>query len=303
MGRKKQRSQPQRLPFVTKLVYKVGIAIYLYVVMCIELPDIVDDQAKNKPKDEGNNALDVRIFNWICLIVVWTGFATIILNVVVSNPAIELFYSLSAIIAGGLCWYFSTQHGQSQHLRIPLVLFFLVLLSGVWLTNQGYEGSAPYYIFLLCNAAIIISPATYRWFLFAFVLLSILALYVVTKNDPTLVRDYISPDVRFLDMALSFFACITLSGILMSLIVREYEREKDKNEQLVRRSLEDKARLEQLLSEISVLKGILPVCSFCKKIRDENDQWQSMEHYISGHSEAQFSHGFCPDCGKEHYNV
>lgn len=87
----------------------------------------------------------------------------------------------------------------------------------------------------------------------------------------------------------------------MWLVVREYETEKEKNERLIQRSLDDKARLEQLLSEISVLKGILPVCSFCKKIKDENDQWQSMEYYISSHSEAQFSHGFCPECGKEHY--
>lgn len=271
--------------------------------MPIEGHDIVDNQTFTEPKDEGNNALDIRIFNWICLIVVCIGIAGWILNFVVGNPTVEFFYSIAAIFVGGLSWYLSTQHGLSRYLRIPLVLFFLILLGGAWFTNQGFEGSVPYYIFILGNAVVIIAPATYRWYLFSFVVLSILALYVVTYNDPALVSDYISSDVRFLDMAFSFFTCFTLSGVLSWLVVREYEKEKDKNEQLVQRSLDDKTRLEQLLSEISVLKGILPVCSFCKKIRDENDQWQSMEHYISSHSEAQFSHGFCPDCGKEHYNV
>jgi hypothetical protein len=103
-------------------------------------------------------------------------------------------------------------------------------------------------------------------------------------------------------MVLSFFACIILCAMLVWLVMREYEKEKEKNERLVQRSLKDKVHLEQLLSEISVLKGILPICSYCKKIRDEDNQWQSMEYYISSRSEAKFSHGICPDCGKEHYN-
>ncbi|MFT6752689.1 MAG: hypothetical protein ACJA2O_002879 [Candidatus Azotimanducaceae bacterium] len=78
------------------------------------------------------------------------------------------------LLAGGLGWYFSTQHGQIQHLRVPLVLLLLILLSGAWLTNQGHDGSTPYFALLLCNGAIIIAPATYRWYLFALVLFSTL---------------------------------------------------------------------------------------------------------------------------------
>jgi hypothetical protein len=229
--------------------------------MRLENHDIVNNQPFsepfNEPEDEGGDALDVRIFNWICLIAVGAGFAAGILNIVVSNPAIEVFYCTAAILVGGFSWYFSTQHGQSRKLRIPLVVFFLILLCVVWFTNKGYDGSTPYYIFILCNAAIIISPPIYRWHLFAFVLSSILALFIVTHNDPTLVRDYISSDVRFLDMVLSFFACIILCAMLVWLVMREYEKEKEKNERLVQRSLKDKVHLEQLLSEISVLKGIL----------------------------------------------
>lgn len=59
--------------------------------------------------------------------------------------------------------------------------------------------------------------------------------------------------------------------------------------------------LETTLAKVKLLEGILPVCSFCKKIRDENDRWYTMEGYITSHSEAQFSHTFCPDCAKEHY--
>jgi len=57
----------------------------------------------------------------------------------------------------------------------------------------------------------------------------------------------------------------------------------------------------KLSQRVRVLEGILPVCSFCKKIRDQQGQWHSMERFITERSEAQFSHGFCPECGERHY--
>ena len=53
--------------------------------------------------------------------------------------------------------------------------------------------------------------------------------------------------------------------------------------------------------EIRVLRGLLPVCCFCKKIRTEDQHWQQIEAFISERSEATFTHTFCPECAKEHY--
>jgi hypothetical protein len=53
--------------------------------------------------------------------------------------------------------------------------------------------------------------------------------------------------------------------------------------------------------ELKTLKGILPICQFCKKIRNDDDSWDSLEKYITSRSEASFSHGLCPDCAKKHY--
>jgi PAS domain S-box-containing protein len=52
----------------------------------------------------------------------------------------------------------------------------------------------------------------------------------------------------------------------------------------------------KLEEEIKVLKGIIPICSYCHKIRNDKEVWQQMELYISEHSEALFSHGMCPEC-------
>jgi hypothetical protein len=53
--------------------------------------------------------------------------------------------------------------------------------------------------------------------------------------------------------------------------------------------------------KIKLLEGILPICSYCKRIRDEKKAWTQMEEYISDHSEADFSHGLCPECVEKHF--
>jgi len=60
-------------------------------------------------------------------------------------------------------------------------------------------------------------------------------------------------------------------------------------------------KLEQALLEVKKLSGLLPICASCKKIRDENGNWQPIEDYIHSHSEADFSHGICSECGPKLY--
>jgi DNA-binding response OmpR family regulator len=57
--------------------------------------------------------------------------------------------------------------------------------------------------------------------------------------------------------------------------------------------------LEDALSKIRQLSGLLPICSYCKKIRDDKGFWNQLEVYISAHSETKFSHGICPECIKK----
>jgi len=54
--------------------------------------------------------------------------------------------------------------------------------------------------------------------------------------------------------------------------------------------------LEDALGRVKLLQGLLPICSYCKKIRDDRNYWRQVESYISAHAEVEFSHGICPDC-------
>lgn len=56
--------------------------------------------------------------------------------------------------------------------------------------------------------------------------------------------------------------------------------------------------LQQALREVKTLRGLLPICSYCKKVRDDNGFWHQVEVYVRKHSEASFTHGMCPECTK-----
>jgi CheY-like chemotaxis protein len=86
---------------------------------------------------------------------------------------------------------------------------------------------------------------------------------------------------------------------------RAHERIVESNTNLERRVQERTTELEtsnralsQTLSEVKVLNALLPICSYCKKIRDDKDYRQSVEGYISQHTDARFTHGICPECCK-----
>ncbi len=65
----------------------------------------------------------------------------------------------------------------------------------------------------------------------------------------------------------------------------------------LQRSLAQRVReLEEALSQVQQLQGLLPICSYCKKIRDDRNYWQQVETYVSRHTQMRFSHGICPDC-------
>ena len=59
--------------------------------------------------------------------------------------------------------------------------------------------------------------------------------------------------------------------------------------------------LQEAIKEIKMLSGLLPICSYCKKVRDDKGYWNQIEAYIEEHSDVDFSHSICPECAKEHY--
>jgi len=90
---------------------------------------------------------------------------------------------------------------------------------------------------------------------------------------------------------------LTVAGVFLSIVIafiatRRLQKAND-------RILYKNNKLQKALNEIKTLRGIIPICSYCKKIRDDKGAWERIEAYISKNSEAQFSHGACPECFKK----
>ncbi|WP_300671099.1 hypothetical protein [Desulfoluna sp.] len=91
--------------------------------------------------------------------------------------------------------------------------------------------------------------------------------------------------------------CIVLVFIQAILLHRKWIALRHEKKRLEQEHLKLKAAMQ----EIKQLKGIIPICASCKKIRDDDGYWHQVETYLSAHSEAQFSHGLCPECMESLY--
>ena len=108
---------------------------------------------------------------------------------------------------------------------------------------------------------------------------------------------FIRPDGQTLDAELGMNAVVYEGGTAIQVVLQDItarRRAEEEREKLI-------TALQNALAEVKTLSGLLPICASCKKIRDDSGYWQQIEIYISSHSEAEFSHGLCPDCLKRLY--
>lgn len=101
--------------------------------------------------------------------------------------------------------------------------------------------------------------------------------------------DYITKPVKSVELLARVASALTLKKEMDCRKAREAE---------LRRSNDD---LQRALKEVKVLRGLIPICASCKKIRNDGGFWQQLEEYLGEHSEAEFSHGLCQPCIKKLY--
>jgi len=101
----------------------------------------------------------------------------------------------------------------------------------------------------------------------------------------------------------SALAFIIASGLLLSIIVILFVENKtiSKRKQAEKEREKLIAELQDAAAKIKILRGMLPICSNCKKVRDDKGYWNQIESYIRKHSEAEFTHSMCPLCAKKLY--
>jgi PAS domain S-box-containing protein len=120
-----------------------------------------------------------------------------------------------------------------------------------------------------------------------------------TRNPVTVEHVHYDKDGNPRDVEVHAYPIFNKEGNVVQIIestldITEHKRMEKEREHLI-------VECQEALAKVKTLSGLLPICASCKRIRDDKGYWKQIEDYISDHSEAEFSHGICPECGKRLY--
>jgi hypothetical protein len=229
-----------------------------------------------------------RIFQFMCLIA--SFFAIVI--VTPTNILERLPYALTVGIfcfgAAFFAMYWLARKRGIYTYKLSSLLA-LALLDFSWFLDGGSQGPVALILFSATMFYTVLFSGLTRWVFLSGYGINILALYYAESRFPSLVAPYISRNLRLQDIALTVPAAVAMCALMMTAVLGAYDAERTR---LARSQDELKSRL----SEIRTLRGLLPICAGCKKIRTSDGEWVQMERYIVQHSDAEFSHGLCPQC-------
>ena len=177
-----------------------------------------------------------------------------------------------------------SEYFENKSKSFLIIINFTILL-GIGLVDYltGYEiGISLFYLIPISFAA---------WFggRTPSLIFSTLSVLTITFTDFMAGKEFHHFFLELWDL-LMHFGFFGVYSVVLSLVKVDLDEHK--------RLVEE---LRKALGEVKQLSGFLPICSSCKRIRDDKGYWNQIESYISSHSEAQFSHGLCPACVKKLY--
>ncbi len=250
----------------------------------------------------GNSAIHTfenRIFNTVMLSIGMAGTTLLSYDIFVGN-VISQIIDISCIIYSLFCYIYSLKYKNHDKLILPTFAFLYISIVAGWFFNNGIHGGMPFFFFILSCYSCVFFKKPFNISI-PLIITTVLILIAIEFFNPKLVIPYTSKSHHFLDVGASIFICLIVNGISIHIIYKRYEIERKLNKTMLNQALIDKELIEKSMNEIQILRGFLPICSHCKKIKDDKGDWNQLELFIQNNSEAQFSHSLCPDCAQIHY--
>ena len=182
--------------------------------------------------------------------------------------------------------------GTVGDVLLTVALVAVVSLARILLAPVLYDRSA----FMLFTLAVLLSASKGGWRMG--VLATVLA---GTAGVWLFVRPFYEASVHDIQDGVQTLL-FAMTGLGISFLAEQLRRARLDAEQESHRRQLLITELRESMENVRALHGLLPICASCKKIRDDRGYWQQLEVYIRDHSEADFSHGLCPDCAKAYWN-
>jgi len=246
-------------------------------------------------------SLENKIFNIVVLLVFFAGLTTTIMNLFSNVPLVQTILSISATLVSLVAYIYSVNTGKYKTIAYPSVIVFYFLLLLLWITSEGTNGSVGYFYALFIVSGILIIKKQHRLILIILTIITLITLYIIEYYYPSVFVQYSSRTQRFYDVVIAMPIALIIMGLTMYIVFNHYLSEREQKDKLLQETIKKEKKLEKALSEIKLLRGFLPICVKCKRIRDDHGYWNQIEDYISNHSQAEFTHSICPQCAKELY--
>ncbi|MBL8958128.1 MAG: hypothetical protein JNK82_45570 [Myxococcaceae bacterium] len=237
-------------------------------------------------------SLDRTVYVWMTCV----SAGSTLLIVVPGNLVLGLtpWASVAAGAFGCVCVGLYVVARRGRHYPRSYALFFMAALSAVWFGDGGVDGTVICWFLLAVMLVVLFFSGWQRWVVVGALLAEVSVLIWLDASDLGPTAPFATREERFLDLLSGFPMVAITTAAVVAIVVGAYERE--------RRDLtEAKQRLEQSLAEIRTLRGLLPICGWCKNIRDDEGGWVQLEKYVSERTDAAFSHGICPKCSEQHF--
>ena len=234
----------------------------------------------------------IRLLNLMSAITTVVAFIYIIFYICINEIAV----AATNFIA--ICLYLTTFYltHRKQYRLAKLWIFSAYILNFVLLTLVGFTEETGYnfYFLILPHIAFLVfehEDIKEKICMSAIPLILFFICGIVEIDEPYVKFSQFTSQVLYFSSITTAF----MGGLLVTFIfthnIKKYENEQQR---LIH-------ELQSALSEVKTLKGFLPICSSCKKIRDDKGYWNQIESYIQERSDAEFSHSMCPDCSDSIY--
>lgn len=224
------------------------------------------------------------IFSWVYVVI------TLFYIFIVKNNYFALLGIISALLLALI-------YKLLKNRKIPIKYTYIISISYILLASVNIflkmfflnDSLIHYHLLLLIIGLCLVNLPTIMLFSITIFLLIISFTILSNTADFLTIKGLIRPTLLSVTMGVTFhFSIRNILYQLMSYKLKSQKREKEK-ERII-------AELKEAISEIKTLSGLLPICSCCKKIRDDKGYWNKIDSYLASHSDVQFSHSICPDC-------
>ncbi|MCP4721174.1 MAG: hypothetical protein GY860_17105 [Desulfobacteraceae bacterium] len=249
-----------------------------------------------------------RVFNQVTVFIAFAALVDAIVEFYIGLPPRIYLFGPFVTTCSGLLYTYSRFYKKYQTMVWPLMILGYVIVSYHWYFAGGLMGASS----LLALGFISVMPVLMdkKQLFMALSIMIILAsvFFLIEADYPQILSDYPKTNFQLQDIFTTLILLSIILVIAIFTIVKDYQTEHDKvtkSNKLLQKAnseLEKKNReLEKAFDDINELSGLVPICSNCKKIRDDKGYWNQIESYIERHSQASFSHGICPDCSDKFY--